>query len=114
VFPNPARPMEVPAVACDTAPNASTAPLLVFIGSRCGLLNASNAFGCAWDNVKQARMLLYVRVSYVSRALMRLPPLLFARQAFVGAGCAASGEPTQCACRHVRLARVALPACLLA
>jgi hypothetical protein len=34
----------------------------VFIGSRCGLLNASNAFGCAWDNVKQARMVFIVGI----------------------------------------------------
>jgi hypothetical protein len=73
VFPNPAAPLTVPAVTCN--PNISTAPLLVFVGSRCALIQPGNAYACNWDNVKQA---------------------------FVGAGCVASNMPADCACRHVR------------
>ena len=73
VFPNPAAPFEVPAVSC--ADNTST-PMLVFIGSTCQLLNASNSYNCTWDNYQQA---------------------------FVGGGCEITGDGVQCACRHVRM-----------
>ena len=72
VFPNPASPLEEPAVACGS--NAS-APMLVFVGSTCQLLNTSNAYNCTWDNYLQA---------------------------FVGGGCEITGDGVQCACRHVR------------
>jgi hypothetical protein len=74
-FPNPAAPLRVPGVACDA--NVSAAPMLLFVGARCALIRADNAFGCAWDN---------------------------ALQSFTGAGCVARSsddEPTQCACRHL-------------
>jgi hypothetical protein len=72
VYPNPAAPFDVPAVAC--ADNTST-PMLVFLGSTCQLLNASNSYNCTWDNYQQA---------------------------FVGGGCEITGDNVQCACRHVR------------
>jgi len=72
VYPNPARPFDYPAVACNAS--ISTAPMLVISGSRCPLIRADNAAGCYWDNQKAA---------------------------FVGAGCVASAGPTQCACRHL-------------
>jgi hypothetical protein len=75
VYPNPAAPFTVPGISCNVS--ANTEPKLVFIGSKCALIKHDNAYGCAWEN--------------------RL-------QAFVGAGCVMSGEPTQCACRHVRAA----------
>jgi hypothetical protein len=74
VRPNPARPFEVPAVACDPSGN-STGPMLVFVGSACQLIRANNSFNCTWDNTLQA---------------------------FAGDGCVGSGAPVQCACRHVR------------
>jgi hypothetical protein len=107
--PNPAQPFSQPLVTCNAS--VSTAPLLVFVGSGCALIAPDNVYGCAWSNFKQVRKKrrggAHGRGLCVSRALTR--PLLIARQAFVGAGCAASGEPTQCACRHVRLARDRLP-----
>jgi hypothetical protein len=71
VFPNPAKPFLVPGVACDKT--IDTLPKLVFVGSRCRLIDPNNEERCSWDNSKQA---------------------------FVGPGCVASGEPVQCACRH--------------
>lgn len=71
VFPNPAAPFEVPAVACGAN---NTAPMLVFLGSTCQLLNSSNAYNCTWDNYLQS---------------------------FVGGGCEITGELLQCACRHL-------------
>ena len=71
VYPNPARPFDFPAVRCNAS--ISTEPLLAISGSACALIQADNAFGCFWNNSKHA---------------------------FEGAGCVASGEPVQCACRH--------------
>ena len=56
-----------------SCPPNTTTPMLVFSGSRCPLIQ-NNSLGCTWDNVKQA---------------------------FVGAGCVLSGQPVQCACRHL-------------
>ena len=73
VLPNPSS-LRFPGVSC--SPNVSTAPMLVFVGSRCRLWQAANnTFNCSWDNTKQA---------------------------FVGGGCVPSNQPVQCACRHVR------------
>ncbi len=52
IFANPADPFGNPGVACD---GVSTSPKLVFVGSRCRLINAANEYGCSWDNAKQAR-----------------------------------------------------------
>jgi hypothetical protein len=71
LFPNPAEPLAFPGVACSAG---DTAPLRVFTGSRCALIQPDNAYRCAWDNGKQA---------------------------FTGAGCVASGAPVSCACRHL-------------
>ena len=73
VFPNPARPFDVPAVACDLSAGAT--PLLVVEGRACALIQRDNPLRCWWDNQ---------------------------RQAFAGAGCVADAGATQCACRHVR------------
>jgi hypothetical protein len=51
--------------------------VLVISGSRCPLLRTDNNMSCYWDNIKQA---------------------------FLGTGCVSAEGPTQCACRHVRLA----------
>ena len=72
IFPNPAAPLTVPAVQCNA--NVSMAPMRVFYGKRCALIQRDNAAGCWWDNVKQS---------------------------FAGPGCVASAGPTQCACRHL-------------
>ena len=72
VFPNPARPFDVPAVACD--PRVSTAPMLVVAGRACALIQPNNAAACWWDNQKQA---------------------------FAGADCVANTGATLCACRHL-------------
>jgi hypothetical protein len=88
VYPDPRNPLLAPAVACPArvnGTNATTAngtvhgerqPVLrVFYGTSCSLWRANNAYGCAWDNVKQA---------------------------FVGDRCKAVGNSTQCMCRHMR------------
>jgi hypothetical protein len=81
VFPDAARPLDAPAVRCpprsasDDASDDPPPALRVYGGARCALWRADNALGCSWSNE---------------------------RQAFVGSGCVASGEPVQCACRHVR------------
>ena len=67
-----------------SCPPNTTTPMLVYSGSRCRLIQ-NNSLGCTWDNVKQA---------------------------FVGAGCVSSGQPVQCACRHVRARADALAAAL--
>ena len=72
VYPNPARPFDFPAVRCNAS--ISTEPLLVVSGSECELIQADNAYGCYWNNSKNA---------------------------FQGTGCVASGGPVQCACRHL-------------
>jgi hypothetical protein len=72
VYPDPAAPLRVPGVACNVS--ASTAPMRVVTGRRCALIQADNAYACAWDNVKQT---------------------------FTGAGCVPSGAPVACACRHL-------------
>jgi hypothetical protein len=72
VYPNPARPFQFPAVSCNA--NISTEPILVISGSACALIQEDNAYGCYWNNSKHA---------------------------FQGPGCVASGEPVQCACRHL-------------
>jgi hypothetical protein len=72
VFPNPAKPFQFPAVSCDAS--ISTEPILAISGSACALIQEDNAFGCYWNNSKHS---------------------------FQGPGCAASGEPVQCACRHL-------------
>jgi hypothetical protein len=75
VYPNPAL-----AFGTGTALNCSAdnlTPKLIWVGSRCRLTQADNELACAWDNNLQA---------------------------FIGAGCVASGAPVQCACRHVRAA----------
>ena len=73
VYPNPQRPFDVAQVACDTS-GANTEPKRVITGSHCALIQEDNAYSCYWNNSKQA---------------------------FVGAGCVASGGPVQCACRHL-------------
>ena len=75
VYPNPARPFDFPAVRCNAS--LSTGPILAISGSACTLIQEDNTFGCYWSNDKQA---------------------------FVGAGCVASGKPVQCACRCVATA----------
>jgi hypothetical protein len=88
VFPNPARPFDYPAVACNAS--ISTAPMLVISGSRCPLIRKDNAYGCYYDNQKQA---------------------------FLGAGCVAAAGPTQCACRHLTdfagASKPSIPVCSL-
>ena len=73
VYPNPLRPFDVAQVACDTS-GANKEPKRVITGSRCALIEEDNTYGCFWNNSKQA---------------------------FVGAGCVASGGPVRCACRHL-------------
>ncbi len=80
VYPNPARPFGAGAALNCSADNLT--PKLIWVGSQCRLIQADNEYSCAWDNNKQA---------------------------FVGSNCTASGQPVQCACRHVR-ARCALHA----
>ncbi len=53
VFPNPAKPFAFPGVACNKT--LSTAPKLVFVGSKCRLIDPGNNASCSWDNSKQAR-----------------------------------------------------------
>ena len=72
IFPNPAQPFKYPAVKCNAS--ISTAPMLVFSGSRCALIDSGNSLRCYWDNRNQS---------------------------FMGTGCATSAAPTQCACRHL-------------
>ena len=72
VYPNPAKPFQFPAVSCNAS--ISTEPILVISGSACALIQEDNAYGCYWNNSKHA---------------------------FKGPGCVASGEPVQCACRHL-------------
>jgi hypothetical protein len=72
VYPNPASPLTTPAVQCNAS--VSTKPMLVFTGSTCHLIAPSNAANCYWQNTKQA---------------------------FAGPGCMPSGQPKQCACRHL-------------
>jgi hypothetical protein len=48
--------------------------MLVFTGSTCQLIVPNNAASCYWQNTKQA---------------------------FAGPGCMPSGQPKQCACRHL-------------
>jgi hypothetical protein len=77
VFPNPAQPFAFPAISCDA--NVSTAPMRVFLGSKCALIQPDNAYRCAWDNTKQvpaaarmpARMLAAQRLT---RRLRRPSP----------------------------------------
>ena len=73
VYPNPLRPFDVAQVACDTS-GVNKEPKRVITGSRCALIEEDNTYGCYWNNSKQA---------------------------FVGAGCVASGGPVRCACRHL-------------
>ena len=72
VFPNLRAPFETPRLECNST--LSTAPMLVFTGSSCALIQPGNAYNCAWNN---------------------------SAQAFTGAGCVASGGPVRCACRHL-------------
>ena len=72
VYPNPAKPFQFPAVSCNAS--ISTEPILVVSGSACALIQEDNAYGCYWNNSKHA---------------------------FQGPGCVPSGEPVQCACRHL-------------
>jgi hypothetical protein len=88
VFPDPLRPLAVPAVEC---PAGAAPALRVYSGQACQLWQRDNGANCSWDNV---------------------------RQAFVGASCMASGAPAQCACRHLTSFASAkapsLPECSLA
>jgi hypothetical protein len=89
VYPDPRNPLATPAVSCPPRVNvsnssaAAAAPpprqpvLRVFYGASCPLWRAGNAYNCSWNNIKQA---------------------------FVGGGCVAVGDSTQCMCRHVRVA----------
>ena len=72
VYANPSRPLSLGAIRCE--PNVSTAPMHIFSGGYCALIQANNSVDCWWSNAKQA---------------------------FVGAGCLRSGAATQCACRHL-------------
>jgi hypothetical protein len=63
VFPNPAKPFAFPGVACNKT--LSTAPKLVFVGSKCRLIDPGNAAGCSWDNSKQARRIAFVLCAHV-------------------------------------------------
>ena len=89
VFPDPGRPLSVPAVACPPLTgqtDATGAPLCVLDGvpGACPLLRVyagaacplwqPNAANCSWDNIKQS---------------------------FVGGGCVAGTGPQQCMCRHL-------------
>ena len=89
VFPDPGRPLSVPAVACPPLAgqtDATGAPLCVLDGvaAACPLLRVyagaacplwqPNAANCSWDNIKQS---------------------------FVGGGCVAASGPQQCMCRHL-------------
>ena len=71
IYPNLSAPFETPRLECNSM--LSTAPKLVFTGSRCALIQPGNAYNCAWNN---------------------------SAQAFPGAGCVPSGGPVRCACRH--------------
>ena len=71
-FENPAQPFSLPGISCD---GESRSPKVVYVGSQCALIQANNTYGCRWNNTAQA---------------------------FVGAGCVASGKPVSCSCRHVR------------
>ena len=88
IFPNPAAPLLVPGVTCNAS--LSTAPMVVFVGSQCKLIQANNNLSCAWDNSKQA---------------------------FTGAGCVARAGPTECACRHLTnfagVRKPSIPVCSL-
>ena len=72
IYPDPRQPIAIPAVSCPA--NATKPPVLrVFYGTHCALWQ-SNTYNCAWDNTLQA---------------------------FVGAGCVATGNVTRCMCRHL-------------
>lgn len=89
VYPNLRAPFDTPRLECNRT--LSTAPKLVFTGSRCALIQPDNAYGCAWNNTAQA---------------------------FTGAGCVATGGPVRCACRHLTdfacASKPSLPTCSLA
>ena len=73
IYPDPRQPLAIPAVSCPA--NATKPPVLrVFFGTHCQLWQPNNALNCSWDNTKQA---------------------------FVGSGCVATGNVTQCMCRHL-------------
>lgn len=72
VYANPSRPLSLGAIRCE--PTVSTAPMHIFSGGYCELIQANNSVDCWWSNAKQA---------------------------FVGGGCLRSGGATQCACRHL-------------
>ena len=80
IYPDNRNPLGVPAIACPPRANGTNATqpaLRVYYGTACALWQPGNAVNCSWDAVKQA---------------------------FVGGGCVSDGGPTQCMCRHVRLA----------
>jgi hypothetical protein len=80
VWPDPRNPLLVPAISCPPRQNATDGspviqPVLrVYFGSKCPLWQPGNEYNCSWDALKQA---------------------------FVGVGCVASGNTTQCMCRHL-------------
>ena len=73
IYPDPRQPLAIPAVSCPV--NATKPPVLrVFYGTNCQLWQPGNAYGCSWSNTLQA---------------------------FNGTGCLATGNVTQCMCRHL-------------
>jgi hypothetical protein len=72
MFADPSRPFSSRALRCDAA--VGTAPVRIFMGAACALIQPDNAYGCFWNNTGQT---------------------------FQGAGCVASGGPVSCACRHL-------------
>jgi hypothetical protein len=72
VFPNPAQPFAFPAVRCNAS--ISTAPMRVFSGSKCRLIQAGNDQDCSWDNAKQARACMHAGAGSVEvSSLTRTP-----------------------------------------
>ena len=73
IYPDPRQPLVIPAVSCPV--NATKPPVLrVFYGTNCQLWQPSNPYNCSWNNTLQA---------------------------FNGTGCVATGNVTQCMCRHL-------------
>ena len=73
IYPDPRQPLAIPAVSCPV--NATKPPVLrVFYGTNCQLWQTDNPYNCTWNNTLQA---------------------------FNGTGCVASGNVTQCMCRHL-------------